>query len=93
MWVGLLINFYVGVKRRPLLLKIILLILHVLLAIGTIAVVLLQSGRAAGLSGAIAGGAEAMFGKRKGLDAFFERLTTFIAVGFFLTSLLMAVFS
>ncbi|HEY8449039.1 MAG TPA: preprotein translocase subunit SecG, partial [Bacillota bacterium] len=60
--------------------KIALLILHVLLALGTIIVVLLQSGRAAGLSGAIAGGAETLFGKKKGLDAFFERVTTFIAV-------------
>lgn len=74
-------------------LKTVLLILHILLALGTIAVVLLQSGRAAGLSGAIAGGAEALFGKRKGLDSFFERLTAFVAVGFFLTSLLMAIFS
>ena len=46
--------------------KILLLVLHVLASLGIIAVVLLQSGRAAGLSGAIAGGAEAMFGKRRG---------------------------
>lgn len=70
----------------------VLLIIHILLALGTIAVILLQSGRSAGLSGAIAGGAEALFGKKKGLDSFFERLTVFVAVGFFLTSLLMAIF-
>ena len=73
-------------------LKIVLLVLHVLASLGIILVVLLQSGRAAGLSGAIAGGAEAMFGKRRGLDALLERLTTIIAAAFFLTSLLMAIF-
>lgn len=73
--------------------KTVLHIIHILLALGTIAVVLLQSGRVAGLSGAIAGGAEAVFGKKKGLDSLFERITAFVAVGFFLSSLLMAVFS
>ena len=72
--------------------KILLLVLHVLFSIGIILVVLLQSGRAAGLSGAIAGGAEAMFGKKRGLDALLERITTFCAAAFFLTSLLMAIY-
>lgn len=73
-------------------LKSVLTVLHVLFSIGIIAVVLLQSGRAAGLSGAISGGAEAIFGKKKGLDALFGRLTSMIAAAFFLTSLLMAIF-
>uniref|UniRef100_UPI002FE2F847 preprotein translocase subunit SecG n=1 Tax=Thermodesulfitimonas autotrophica TaxID=1894989 RepID=UPI002FE2F847 len=41
---------------------------YVLICLLLIAVVVLQSGRAAGLSGAIGGGAESLFGKKKGLD-------------------------
>lgn len=71
--------------------KTVLTILHILATIGIVVVVLMQSGRAAGLSGAIAGGADALFGKKSGLDAFFERITVIFAVLFFLTSLLMAI--
>lgn len=42
-------------------------ILQVICCIGVIATVLLQSGRSAGLSGSISGGAETFLGK-KGLD-------------------------
>lgn len=65
------------------------LILHILAVIGLIAVVVLQSGRSAGLSGAIAGGAEAFFGKRRGLDQFLGRLTVVLAVVFFITSFVL----
>lgn len=67
-------------------------ILLVIFSIGLIAAVILQSGRSAGLSGAITGGAEAIFGKKKGLDDFLSRLTVVFAVGFFLSALLIAVF-
>ena len=40
-------------------------ILDVLIACGLIATVLLQSGKSAGLSGSIAGGADALFGGKK----------------------------
>ncbi|WP_018085499.1 preprotein translocase subunit SecG [Desulfurispora thermophila] len=62
--------------------------LHVLIAMGLIAVVLLQSGRSAGL-GAIAGGAEAIFGKKKGLDELLAKLTVLTGVLFAVTSLLL----
>lgn len=62
-------------------------IFHVLFALGLIATVLLQSGRSAGLSGAIAGGAEQLFGKRKGMDEFLGRLSTGFAILFIITSL------
>ncbi|MGQ9556679.1 MAG: preprotein translocase subunit SecG [Desulfurispora sp.] len=62
--------------------------LHVLVALGLIAVVLLQSGRSAGL-GAIAGGAETIFGKKKGLDELLAKLTVLIGVLFAVTSLLL----
>lgn len=67
-------------------------ILLIVFAIGLIAVVLLQKGKSAGLSGAISGGAEHLFGKQKarGLDLFLQRLTVGLAVGFFLLSLIVA---
>ena len=42
----------------------ILTIVHVVLAVFLIVVVLFQSGKSAGLSGSIAGGAETFFGKK-----------------------------
>ena len=44
-------------------------VLHLILSLILIAVVLLQSGKAQGLSGAIAGGSETFFGKNKGKTA------------------------
>lgn len=64
-------------------------VVHVLVSLSLIAVVLLQSGRSAGLSGTIAGGAEALFGKKKGLDELLGKFTTAVAVLFGITSLLL----
>lgn len=66
-------------------------VLMVIFSLGLIAAVILQSGRSAGLSGSIAGGAEQIFGKKRGLDEFLSKLTVFFATGFFLTGLLIAV--
>jgi len=71
-------------------LRIIITIFHVIFAIGIVVSVLLQSGKSAGLSGAIAGGAETFFGKKKGMDAFLSKLSTGFAIGFLLTSLLLS---
>lgn len=65
--------------------------LHVILCIALITVILLQSGKSAGLSGAIAGGAETFFGKKKGLDDFLGKVTVFVAVAFAITSLVLVV--
>ncbi|MFC4775713.1 preprotein translocase subunit SecG [Paenibacillus sp. GCM10023252] len=67
-------------------------ILLVIFSLGLIAVVLLQKGKSAGLSGAITGGAEHLFGKQKarGLDLFLQRLTIGFAIGFFVLSLVVA---
>lgn len=67
-------------------------ILLIIFSIGLIAVVLLQKGKSAGLSGAITGGAEHLFGKQKarGLDLFLQRLTVGLAVGFFILALVVA---
>lgn len=64
-------------------------VVHILVALILIAVVLLQSGRSAGLSGAITGGAEALFGKKKGLDELLGKITTVVAVIFGITSLML----
>ncbi|MFC4183298.1 preprotein translocase subunit SecG [Saccharococcus thermophilus] len=63
--------------------------LLVIVSIALIAIVLLQSGRNAGLSGAITGGAEQLFGKQKarGLDAVFQRITVVLAVLFFVLTI------
>ncbi len=65
-------------------------ILHVLFALGVIAGVMMQSGRSAGL-GAIGGGAEQVFGKRKGMDEVLVRWTTIFVVGFMLSALVLTV--
>ncbi|CAM4473322.1 preprotein translocase subunit SecG [Paenibacillus tarimensis] len=67
-------------------------ILLIVFSLGLIAAVLLQKGKSAGLSGAITGGAEHLFGKQKarGLDLFLQRLTVGLAAGFFILSLVVA---
>lgn len=67
-------------------------ILLIVFSLALITVVLLQKGKSAGLAGAISGGAEHLFGKQKarGLDLFLQRLTIGVAVGFFVTALVVA---
>ncbi len=65
----------------------VVLVLHIIFSIGIIAGVLLQSGRSAGLSGAIAGGATTLFGKKKGLDDVLARITTGFAIAFMFSSI------
>ncbi|HTG71154.1 MAG TPA: preprotein translocase subunit SecG [Candidatus Udaeobacter sp.] len=74
--------------------EILLKIVLVIFSVGLIAVVLLQKGKSAGLSGAITGGAEHLFGKQKarGLDLFLQRLTVVLAVGFFIFALVVSYF-
>jgi preprotein translocase subunit SecG len=59
--------------------------------LGLIATVLLQSGKSAGLSGSIAGGSEAIFGKKKGVDELFSKITAYLAALFFVFTLALAV--
>ena len=76
-----------------MLLKSIVMGFQALIAIALIASILLQSGKSAGLSGAIAGGAESFFGKKKGLDELFGKITIVLAVIFGLMSLVLAVWN
>jgi len=70
--------------------KIIFMVFHVLLALALIAAVVLQSGKSAGLSGSIAGGAETIFGgKKKGLDELLSKITVIVASLFAATALLL----
>jgi preprotein translocase subunit SecG len=64
-------------------------ILHIVFAVSIIIIVLLQSGKQAGLSGSIAGGAETFFGKNKGrtIDALLGKYTAFAAIAFLITSI------
>lgn len=66
-------------------------IILVIISLGLIAVVLLQKGKSAGLSGAISGGAEHLFGKTKarGLDLFLSRLTMVMAALFIIVALMI----
>ena len=63
-----------------------LMTLLVIVSLALIVVVLLQSGKSAGLSGAISGGAEQLFGKQKarGLDLVLHRVTIVLAALFFI---------
>lgn len=64
--------------------------IYILICIGLIATVLLQSGRSASL-GAIAGGAQSLFGKKKGLDDKLSRFTTGLAIAFMLITIVLVV--
>ncbi|GGH35821.1 preprotein translocase subunit SecG [Paenibacillus segetis] len=68
-------------------------VLLIIFSIGLIAVVLLQKGKSAGLSGAISGGAEHLFGKSKarGMELVLERVTVGLAAGFFILSIVVAI--
>jgi len=64
-------------------------VLLIIVSIALIVVVLLQSGKSAGLSGAISGGAEQLFGKQKarGLDLVLHRTTIVLSVLFIVLAL------
>ncbi len=70
-------------------LKIVLVIASLIL----IASVLMQSGRSAGLSGAIGGGAEQLFGKQRaqGYDQLFDKITKVSAALFIISALGIAI--
>ena len=69
--------------------EIILGIVLILLSVAIIVLVLLQESKSAGLSGAIAGGAETFFGKNKSrtMESTLVLITTIIAISFFVLAL------
>ena len=70
-------------------LKLILTILQLLSGLAVTVVVLLQSGKSAGLSGAIAGGAETFLSKAKSLDAKLAKATKWFAIVFVVLTLVL----
>ncbi|MNJ53141.1 preprotein translocase subunit SecG [Paenibacillus bouchesdurhonensis] len=68
-------------------------VLLIIFSIGVIVAVLLQEGKSAGLTGAISGGAEHLFGKAKarGMELVLERITVGLAAGFFILAIAVAV--
>ena len=73
-------------------LNLILTIVQVLCGLAVIAVVMLQSGKSAGLSGAIAGGADTFLSKNKAKswDAKLARWTKWVAIGFVVLTLVIS---
>ena len=69
--------------------EIILGIVLIILSVAIIVLVLLQEGKSAGLSGAIAGGAETFFGKNKSrtMESKLVLITKIIAISFFVLAL------
>jgi preprotein translocase subunit SecG len=64
----------------------------IVMSLGLIVVVLLQKGKSAGLSGAITGGAEHLFGRTKarGFDLFLSRVTLVLAILFIVLTAVVA---
>ena len=69
--------------------RLVLMVLLTISSLVLIASILLQSGRSAGLSGSIGGGAEQLFGKKKskGYEAILSKISTVAAVLFISISL------
>jgi preprotein translocase subunit SecG len=82
------VNFSGGVTLNAI--QIIVTILHIIFSLSIVVIVLLQSGKSAGL-GSIAGGAETFFGKNKGrtLDALLGKYTSVAAIAFLVTSVIL----
>ena len=70
---------------------ILLTILDVLVCLGLIAVILMQSSKSTGVSGVIGGASEQFFGKKKGMDELLSRISSVLAAVFFVLTLLIAI--
>ena len=74
-------------------LKLILTIVQVVLCVAVIAIVMLQSGKSAGLSGAISGAADTFLSKNKAksVDAKLAKMTKWVAILWVLLTLALCV--
>ncbi len=67
-------------------------IIDAIICVALIASVVMQSGKSAGLSGSIGGGAESLFGGRaRGLDQFLARATMILGILFGLVTMALSV--
>jgi preprotein translocase subunit SecG len=73
--------------------KTALLIILIISSLVLISAILLSPGKAAGMSGAIAGGAESLFGKKKakGFEGVLEKATKISAVLFMLSAFVYSI--
>lgn len=73
--------------------QLILSIIYFIVALVLIAIVMLQSGKSAGLSGAIAGGADTFLSKNKAksVDAKLAKMTKWVAMAFLLLTLALSI--
>ncbi|QZY57322.1 preprotein translocase subunit SecG [Crassaminicella profunda] len=71
--------------------KTVLMIIQAIASLILIGSILLQSGKSAGLSGSIAGGAEQLMGKQKGrsYETLLSKVTSIGAVVFIITSIVL----
>ncbi len=90
---NLIILTYVKFLEVFLVFKGVINAVHIIFSLSIIIIVLLQSGKQVGLSGAISGGAETFFGKNKGrtLDALLSKYTAVAAIGFLITSVVLQI--
>ena len=72
-------------------LTIVFTIIQLLACVFLIAVILLQSGKSSGLSGAVSGSSETFFskGKSKSMDAVLARMTKWVGIGFVVLTLVL----
>ena len=70
-------------------------IIHVVICLGLIGIVLFQSGKRSGLSGAIAGAADTFLvkNKSKGLDAALAKATKWVGLAFVVVTLVLNILS
>jgi preprotein translocase subunit SecG len=83
--------FICDFKLGGVIVTIFLTVLFVLVSLALIAIVLLQEGKSAGLSGSISGAAETYWGKNKGrsIEGKLEKGTKFLALAFFILALIL----
>ena len=72
--------------------QIVLSVIYFVVSLALIAVVMLQSGKSAGLSGAIAGGADTFLSKNKAktLDAKLAKMTKWVAILWIIITLVLS---
>ena len=72
--------------------QLVLSIIYFIVALALVAVVMLQSGKSAGLSGAIAGGADTFLSKNKAksLDAKLAKMTKWVAILWIIITLVLS---
>ena len=94
MWYDTRVDEYINLEVEFIMVRNILLVVHIIVCVSLILIVILQSGRSAGISGEVAGGAETFFGKNKArtLNGMLGRWTTYAAIIFVITSLGLTIF-